>query len=60
MITQQATKGFNDSCRPSLNERTPAEVRAPETLRWRTYKDQDGAHLCMARAGGNESCFLRK
>lgn len=60
VVTRSATKSYADNCRPHLNEKGPAAVRAAETLQYRFFRDQAGVHLCMWRTGGGESCFLKQ
>jgi hypothetical protein len=59
--TKKATKSFQDNCRPNLNSKGPAEVRAPMKLYYRIARDEyNNLNLCVAGGNGKETCFVKQ
>lgn len=59
--TKKATKGFKDTCRPSLNSSEPTDVRAPMRLYYRIARDEyNNLNLCVAGGNGKETCFVKQ
>ncbi|HEX8195799.1 MAG TPA: hypothetical protein VF571_06270 [Pyrinomonadaceae bacterium] len=59
--TKKATKGFKDTCRPSLNSSDPSEVPAPKRLYYRVARDEyNNLNLCVAGGNRKETCFVKQ